>query len=626
MVEATVESPARPELAAWLDATCEFVRAVNQGVPLDDLLNLISGTVAQRTGYDYSSVLLPDEAGEKLVIRGFYGLRPSYVAAVNASRAPLIRPGELAEGPSSRAFRTQRPVVLADIRADVTCEGWEVMAAEQGYRSILSLPLVASEGSLGVLTCYTRECRRFGADEVVLMETIANQAALAIESTAMRERQAGRIAALEERVAHLQEEHRVTQRAEDVHRYLMRLLLGGESLERITRSLAEAVRSDVLVEDAAGHPLAAAVTPDGVDRIPGLAARQHPRVEALLRKARAGHTAVEVAGPDDRPSLVAPVVLDDELAGRVWAFNATGEFGPFERRTLERGAMVVALAVSKLRTAQEVEWRLSREFLDDLLAVDGRSDPDSTLARAHQLGLELNGPYTLVVVRPDPDGDDSVGRLAGNAARLQRTLLTQVQRVVNATGEGESALVAARGEDVIVLWPTGSGEPAAAELAETLRTQIRPYVGAVSVGLGPPSTAVTEYGDAYRLVAGALDLVQRAGQRDRVVALGDLGIYRLLLQVKRPEELIDFMNGVLRPLYEYDGRRDTTLVETLRAFLGCGFSAAATAETLIVHPNTISYRLRRIEELLKINCHDPEALLQFQFAFLIERVLGEPDS
>ena len=35
---------------------------------------------------------------------------------------------------------------------------------------------------------------------------------------------------------------------------------------------------------------------------------------------------------------------------------------------------------------------------------------------------------------------------------------------------------------------------------------------------------------------------------------------------------------------------------------------------------------RRIEELLGINCHDPEALLQFQFSFLIERVLGEPGS
>ncbi len=615
-------SATRPDLGAWLDATCEFGRAVNRGVPLDDLLSLIAGTVAQLTTYDYCSVLLPDDASEKLLIRGFYGLRPSYVAEVNAARAPLIRPGELAEGPSSRAFRTQRPVVLPDIRADVTCGEWELVAAEQGYRSILSLPLVASEGSLGVLTCYTRRPRDFAPGEVVVMEAIANQAALAIESGRLRERDQARAAALEERLARLEEEHRVARRAEDVHRDLMRRLLAGQSLEAITRALALALRSDVLVEDAAGHPLAAAGATGHLDRIPE---------------------------PDGGSGLVAPVVLDEELAGRVRAFNAARPFGAYERRALERGAMVVALAVSKLRTAQEVEWRLSREFLDDLLAVDRRSDPDSTVARAHQLGLELSSPYTLVVVRPDPGEEDSVARLAGGAARLQRTLLSHVQRVVDATGVGDAALVAARGEDVILLWPERradagpeetrdagrssarceperEAQPAAAELAESLRRHIRAYVGAVSVGLGPPCHGVTEYGDAYRLAAGALDLVQRAGQRDRVVALADLGVYRLLLQVKRPEELIDFMHGLLRPLYAYDGRRDTTLVETMRAFLANGFSVTATAEALIVHPNTISYRLRRIEEILGVNCHDPRALLQFQLAFLIEGVLGDPPS
>jgi len=593
-------SPARPDLGAWLDATCEFMRAVNRDLPLADLLHLIAGTVAQLTSYDYCSVFLPDDGGEKLLIRGFYGLRPSYVAEVNAARAPLIRPGELAEGPSSRAFRTQRPVVLPDIRADVTCGEWELVAAEQGYRSILSLPLVASEGSLGVLTCYTRLPRDFAPGEVVVMEAVANQAALAIESGRLRERERARAAALEQRLARLEEEQHVARRAEDVHRDLMRRLLAGHSLEAITRALAEALRSDVLVEDAAGHPLAAAGAAGPLDDVPE---------------------------PTDDAGLVARVVLDEELAGRVRAFNPARRFGDYERRALERGAMVVALAVSKLRTAQEVEWRLSREFLDDLLAVDGRTDPDSTLTRAHQLGLELTSSYTLLVVRPDPGDEDAVARPAGGAVRPQRTLLSHVQRVVDATGVGDAALVAARGEDVILLWPErgGGGQPAA-ELAESLRRHIRAYVGPVSVGLGPPCQGVTEYGDAYRLAAGALDLVGRAGQRDRVVALADLGVYRLLLQVKRPEELIDFMHGVLRPLRDYDGRRDTTLVETLRAFLAHGFSVTATAEALFVHPNTISYRLRRIEEVLGVNCHDPQALLQVQLAFLIEGVLGDPAS
>ncbi|MGH9002814.1 MAG: GAF domain-containing protein, partial [Acidimicrobiia bacterium] len=331
------------DLRTWLDATCEFVRAVNQGLPGDDLLNLIAGTVVQLTGYDFCAVLLPDGAAEKLLIRGFYGLSPSYAAEVNATKPPLLRPGARSEGPSSRAFRTQRPVVLMDIRADPTCLQWETVAAEQGYRSILSLPLVASEGSLGVLNCYVRQPRDWAADEVVLMETVANQAALAIESSVLRERERDRSGGLEARIRALEEEHRITRRGEDVYRGLMSLLLAGESLDRITRELAGFLGSDVLIEDPAGHPLGAAVAREDLDRLPGAAARQDPRVEALLQQARVEHGAVAVAAGDGTsPALVAPVVLDEELAGWVWAFNPARGFGAFERRALERGALVVA--------------------------------------------------------------------------------------------------------------------------------------------------------------------------------------------------------------------------------------------------------------------------------------------
>ena len=170
---------------------------------------------------------------------------------------------------------------------------------------------------------------------------------------------------------------------------------------------------------------------------------------------------------------------------------------------------------------------------------------------------------------------------------------------------------------------TGPGLPDATEIAERLRghcTSCSP--GSVSVGLGRACPTVAGYADAYRLAAGALNLTQRAGGTDRVVTLGDLGIYRLLLQVERPDELIEFMHTMLAPLRAYDERRDTALVATLRAFLRCGCNATATAESLIVHPNTISYRLHRIEELLGVDLRDPQALLRIQLAFVIDDVLG----
>ena len=609
-----------PEPQAWLDATCEFVRAVNGNLPFDDLLNLIAGTVVQLTSYDFCSVMLPDELGERLLIRGFYGLSPSYVAEVNAGWSPLIRPGELAEGPSSRAFRTQRPVVLTDIRDDPTCAQWEAIARKQGYRSILSLPLVASEGSLGVLTCYTRERREFTTQELVFMEAVASHAALAIESSLRRGRERARISRLQGRIASLEEEHRISRQSEEVYHELMRMLLAGEGLEPITRRLAAVLKSDVLVRDPTGHSLSTAVVSGHLDETSAAAVYQDPVIEAQLRQAHMEHRAVELRKGDGSPAvLVAPVILDDEVAGQVWAFNPRQRFGALERGILERGALVVALALSRMRVAQEVEWRLSGEFLDDLLAADVKGNRESTIARARQLGLDLTLPYTLLLVRPDPVPSVPV---TPGTARLKRSLLTQVQRVVNARGAGSSALVAARAEDVVVLWPQCERQTEAVEFAELLRRQIRVYTGSVSVGLGPLCRDVAEYATAYRLAVGALDLVHRAGGRERVVTLEELGIYRPLLQVKRPEELIEFMRSVLQPLYEYDRHHGTTLTETLRAFLRCGFSTVATAKALAVHPNTVGYRLRRIEEILGVDSDDAQTLLQFQFAFLIESVLG----
>jgi DNA-binding PucR family transcriptional regulator len=53
----------------------------------------------------------------------------------------------------------------------------------------------------------------------------------------------------------------------------------------------------------------------------------------------------------------------------------------------------------------------------------------------------------------------------------------------------------------------------------------------------------------------------------------------------------------IAPLREYDSRRNAGLVDTLRAYLDCDFNVSRSAERLIVHPNTVIYRLDRIKTL-----------------------------
>jgi Sugar diacid utilization regulator len=51
------------------------------------------------------------------------------------------------------------------------------------------------------------------------------------------------------------------------------------------------------------------------------------------------------------------------------------------------------------------------------------------------------------------------------------------------------------------------------------------------------------------------------------------------------------------PLDEYDAQHGSQLLVTLRSYVDTGFSLVKTAAALAVQPNTVRYRLQRIQQL-----------------------------
>ncbi len=270
-----------------------------------------------------------------------------------------------------------------------------------------------------------------------------------------------------------------------------------------------------------------------------------------------------------------------------------------------------------------MEWRLSRDFFDDLLDAEGQSG-ETLHARARQLGADLSRPHTLLVIRRDPDREKSGSDHEDRAAYAQRSLLSLVQRT-GAAWKG-AALTATRSDHVAVLWHDGA-DRSALDFAEHLRREIHAYASGwtATISVGPTCRDVHEYGDAYRLTCGVLDLVQQSGRRDRVVSLDTIGAYRLLLQVKRPQELQSFAESMLGVVRSYDRRHHTKLGSTLRSYMAHRCTVSDTAKALHVHANTVAYRLRRVEELLGIDLSDPEAMLHMQLALMIENILGDQE-
>ena len=101
-----------------------------------------------------------------------------------------------------------------------------------------------------------------------------------------------------------------------------------------------------------------------------------------------------------------------------------------------------------------------------------------------------------------------------------------------------------------------------------------------------------------------------------VVRYDQLGADRLLLVLLRDNrsDLEDFVRATLGPLLEHDRHSATTLLPTVAAFVARGGRLRETAASLIVHRNTLAYRLDRAAELLGADLKDPATRLAVELA------------
>jgi DNA-binding PucR family transcriptional regulator len=163
-----------------------------------------------------------------------------------------------------------------------------------------------------------------------------------------------------------------------------------------------------------------------------------------------------------------------------------------------------------------------------------------------------------------------------------------------------------------------ASEGAASHQEESAATRVHAALRAAFPGepvlVASSGTGRTDLGDAHRVAAGALGLARASGRSEGVVTPSASGILGVLLQVDRPGALLEFAQRTLGPVLDYDRRRGSDLLETLRVFLDSGADRGATATALHVHVNTVQQRLRRIESLTGAELRQPAELMAFASA------------
>ena len=606
-------------LRSWMSAVSEIVRSVNAAEPLAKVLTRVAEQACELIGFEFCAVMLADEGREHLQIAGCSGLTPDYLAQVSDGQGLRIRPpGPDLDTPAARAFREDRTIVVPDVREARSYGRLRHLAPTQGYRALLVSPLRGSGDLAGVIVAYSVIARQFSGPELELIELLGGQAAVALETARLRAEQQEVIRELSRANEEMRRGRAVLEWAEQQHHQLMRLVLDEVELPELVSALASALRASVTVEDPDGRVLASAPA-EGYRPPPAQAARRADAARAALKaqEAAAGRRYTVARVPVPRPSgrtaraaaaWAAPVVIGGELAGRLWVTDPPADPEPVQLRVIERFALVVALLLLQQRHLLDVQSRLSGDLLGDLLRDGGPVRPQAVLDRAAAIGHDLSRPHVLAL-------------LAVDAAIPPAVRLPELARAAAEAGPDPKTPLAGPYDGAHVLLLPAEPDPGDAlrRILAKAECAVGPR-GMVTLVAGPVARDPAGYATAFRVARGAAAL-RRASGCGGFVDVGRLGLSALLLETGTPDALRRFAATVLQAVAEHEERHGGDLLATLRAWLSAGCSTAAAADVLVVHRNTVTYRLSRIEQLTGRSLRDSRVRLELELALTIREIV-----
>lgn len=163
-----------------LSAISEVSKTITSNLYLEEILQLIVAMTARTFNFKICSIMLLDEERQELVIKATQSKSRDYVLK------PNLKVGESVAG---RAVHEGRVLTIVDVKRAPEYRFPDI-AEKEGLCSMVCVPLISRERSIGVLNCYTGQEKAFSEEEIDSLSTLANQAAIAIENAKLMVRSA----------------------------------------------------------------------------------------------------------------------------------------------------------------------------------------------------------------------------------------------------------------------------------------------------------------------------------------------------------------------------------------------------------------------------------------------------
>jgi len=147
----------------------------------------------------------------------------------------------------------------------------------------------------------------------------------------------------------------------------------------------------------------------------------------------------------------------------------------------------------------------------------------------------------------------------------------------------------------------------------------------VTIGIGRARKGIEELKESYEEAAQSVKILRLVTSNSKVAFLEEQGAFCVLSELKNSEPLGRYFNNTIGRIEAYDRQNNTELLNTLEQYFKCGQNVRETSEVMYLHRNSITYRIKKIEEISERKLNSQDDNFQMQLAILLRHLIDKKD-
>ncbi len=248
-------------------------------------------------------------------------------------------------------------------------------------------------------------------------------------------------------------------------------------------------------------------------------------------------------------------------------------------------------------------------FVSDLL--NGTiTDEQTILDRCRHFNWNLKMPYRVLTIRTEKADSTDGGEEYLQLERLRKELLRRFpQATAFLYGNQLKLIIHVHDQttrDAIVL------------------TEINQFLteNQLLAGVSQSANRLKHISSRHQQAAKALQMGRLLRGTGPLYHYDAYSIYHCLELCAPHMNLLQLCHSAVLKLESYDRKNGTELMETLHAYLSCHQNVSEAAQALYIHRNTLSKRLEKINDMIRLNFSDAETVFHLMFSFRIIEYYG----